>query len=179
MKSGTILMIGVLLGLCTPAAAMGQHATNRTASLATGVAYHDVRGEGYMPTIAGRIDQRALGNWLLFEVGATYTPLLTELPLDRTHLLGLDAQVQAQLPLRVVQPYVGIGGGAMIYLTNPDEDGRVAPLSTVSTGVRIPVSPRWARRGDARLQLWERARETNDAFVHGAAGVSLGASRRF
>lgn len=176
----SVLTLGsVLLGYVSPAVAGAQQLPLRSASVTTGVAYFDSRGEGYSPTLALRVDQSFARAWLVAEGGVAYMPLRTPFAADRTNLMALDAQLQLQLPFSRVRPYVGIGGGAMMYLSNPDSDGRVTQLATVSAGVRVPVRAGWSFRGDTRLALWERARQTNDAFTHGAAGVALGVARDF
>jgi hypothetical protein len=176
IRSVALLAVTTLVA-SSPADA--QRRPTRSLSLVSGIAYFDIRGEGYTPTLAAHVDHGWAGDWVVFEAGVGYTPLLTTFAVDRTHLLALEGQVQLQVPRWRIRPYVGIGAGAMLYMTNPDSDGRVAELASVSTGVRVPLTPKWGLRADARLQLWERARGTNDAYVHGAAGLSLGMARLF
>lgn len=178
MKVSSYTILALIAALMSDAAG-AQQVSSRSASLAGGFTYYDIRGEGYVPTLALRVDQSIAADWLVLEGGATYIPLLTELAVDRTHLVGFEGQVQLQLPTWSVRPYVGVGGGTMVYLTNPDADGTFAQLASISAGVRVAVRQRWMIRGDARLHLWERARSYNDPFVHGAAGINLGLSRMF
>jgi hypothetical protein len=137
------------------------------AGLSFGIVQFDLSGTGSTAIFGARLD-RDLQRWLVAEAAVGFFEPYEQFG-GRSRYTIPEAQLQAQLPLGSVRPYLGIGGGAVFG------SGRGSTV-TVSgaTGVRVAIP---ATHVDGRAEL--RVRGIGPSFGASTAEWILGAAYRF
>jgi len=157
--------------LCTTAAGAQQAPVRATtASIVGGVSQWDLSGTGTSPFVGVRID-RELNGVFLGEAGVTAMRPAEQFG-ERVTCLFPEVQLQAQLPFRVVRPYLGVGGGYGIASSRGEHstDGTVAGAG----GVRILVP-----NSSTTLRAELRVRGVGTGFTGATAEWTLGVGHRF
>lgn len=138
---------------------------DRDITLAVGVLDYD-RGTDDLAPMASLRAEWGLRRWVRSELAFSYA--LADVPRPdlgvgetaRAQLAGASLGVKAELPTRVIRPYVGIAAGLFGRFDSDDGDEFVRPSLSVPAGVRI-------RLGSASLRL-----ETRWRFDEHRDGVS-------
>jgi hypothetical protein len=169
LAAGATLVFGT-----APLAAQG--APDRTMSVSAGAMAFDASGTGNAPTFALRVDRTLAGRWLVGEAGLGYAPINEQFRTSPTRLGIAEFQVQFQAPLPLVQPYAGVGIGAVAYLTNAGGRGRAAGAVSAAAGLRADLTRRVGLRAEGRLRYWDY---NSPGFVNGSGEVTGGLSYRF
>jgi len=157
--------------LCATAAGAQQApARATTASIIGGVSQWDLSGTGTSPFLGARID-RELNSVFLGEAGVTAMRPAEQFG-ERVTYLFPEVQLQAQLPFRVVRPYLGVGGGYGIASSRGEHssEGTVAGAG----GVRILVP-----NSSTTLRAELRVRGVGTGFTGSTAEWTLGVGHRF
>ena len=127
----------------------------------------------------------ALRDHLVTEAGLGYVS--AEYRTSEISYALVDVELQAQLPLGRVRPYMGVGVGRLIFLNEspyfpsdgpapPDEIGDETTLAA-SVGARVGVSGPFHVRLGARFRV--QTGSGPDLFSSEAGEVTLGAGYRF
>ena len=132
-----------------------------------------------LPMVALRTDWR-LRRWLRSELGVSYAIGSTDrlengtvLPDSRTlQLASGTVGLRAELPTRVLKPYVGIAAG-LVFRDEEDGDQYVRTTMAFPTGVRIVLSPRVSLRGEARFRFDQRRSGSEGVRVEQTGGLSV------
>lgn len=155
--------------------ASAQQAT-RSVSLSRGSMEFDASGVGTADVFALRADRKVAGNWLLGELGLAYSSIREDSRSDDTKLGVAELQLQAQAPLRYVQPYIGAGLGTLSYLTNSQGRGSLTEAVSAGAGVRVDVWRNFGLRADGRVRYWDW---NGEGFVNSSAEITAGLGYRF
>jgi len=123
-------------------------------SLGYGVFDFDLSGTGQSRMWAARVE-RPLSRYVIAEGGVVYARPYQQFG-DTTHFWIGELQVQAQLPTRVVAPYVGVGGGiAWDVRRQPSgtEQRRVTdPTFSAAVGARAWFTKIFGARAELRVR---------------------------
>jgi hypothetical protein len=176
---GTLLALGTLV--LSPArgaaqrdgsdTAASRHAHTTTVSLIAGATQFDLSGTGTTAIVGARGDVE-LNRWFLGELGfSAIRP--TEQFRSRSTYVFPEVQLQAQLPLTIVRPYVGGGIGFTTAFAR-GAGSATTRTATLASGLRV-LLPR--TRTTARAEL--RVRGIGDKFTGATADWTFGLGRRF
>lgn len=133
-----------------------------------------------LPMAALRTDWR-LRRWLWSEVGVSYAVGSTSRPEESaviapnsTSLMIGSATVglRAELPSRVVRPYIGVAGG-LTYRDEEDGARYVRTMMAFPTGVRFALSDRVSLRAEARWRFDQRRSGGEGVRVEQTGGLSV------
>lgn len=168
-----------LVALLAAPAAVAQ-APSRTVWIASGPVEHDAVYTR-AAAVGARVDARLL-RFVLAEVGVFYAPLGQASP-RATSLLLPDAQVQFEIPLGAVRPYVGAGVGAHVALASTarcvsvgEESPEVAcrPDDRFNAALAVELGARMDLGGRLRARLGGRVLKA-ETFGDGGNVLSLAA----
>ena len=169
--------LAAFLAVGVPAAARAQGGTEPAAarrpavSVSAGAFQYDLSGTGTAPMLAVRAEY-PLARYALVEGGLTAAR--PEQQFGRTStFLAPEAQLQAQLPLGRVAPYIGVGAGAA-FDSRGDAFGGTRSDLTVSGagGLRAQLTEQVGVRAELRV------RGIGTGFTGSAAEWTLGAAWR-
>jgi hypothetical protein len=148
-------------------------------SASVGAMQFDASGTGTAPVIGLRAAVPLIGSWLLAEGNLSYASLNEQFSDVGTRIGVAEAQLQFQLPLARVRPYLGVGAGWFHYFNN-------APVSSTSqtysaaAGLRVGLSPRFTARAELRLRGWNPYGDSpNSGFGASAAEWTGGLAYTF
>lgn len=141
-------------------------------SVAAGVSQFDASGTGTAPLMAARVSGQLLSSWLLGDLSFSYAPLDEQFSTESTRTGVFEGQLQAQLPLARLQPYIGVGGGWLHYFNNDAGRGATAPTISGAVGLRAPLTSALVVRGEMRLRSWDSGQ--NSGFHDSAAEFTAG-----
>lgn len=185
--SRTVLGLALALSAAAPAAARAQDPAGiptprRSVSLMAGGFGSDVNESATFGIAAARADWR-LSRFILAEVGLSYargevevanhTAATPTYSMERTGLGTATAGVQAQLPLPLVQPYVGIATGLYLRLDPPGGHRFLSTTTEFPVGVRVPLTRRLGARGEVRLRYDQRQFEGQELGAEITGGLTL------
>lgn len=161
----------VALGLASacPVFAQASNDTRPSFSLNAGASQFDLSGTGVAPIAAARVDL-PLNRVLIAEGGVSFMRTSEQFNQHVSYLVP-EAQLQAQLPLGRVHPYIGAGVG---YLS-----GINAPAWVSDATFSASVGTRFALTSVVGLQAELRVRGVSTDFTGGAAEWTGGMSWRF
>jgi hypothetical protein len=158
MRFTRLAILAAIGAAAMPGAATAQvlpGASRYAVSFSYGIFDYDLSGTGKSRMIAARVE-RPLSKYVLGEVGIAYShPLLRSG--EKTHYFIPELQVQAQLPLMVIAPYLGLGGGVAwdtrdrqrsVQDTRPTWD----PTISVSAGTRAWLTSIFGARAELRIR---------------------------
>lgn len=111
------------------------------------------------------------------EVGVAYTPIQEQFELQSTKIAIVEPMLQVQPPFRVLQPYAGVGVGALAYLTQAGGRGPVNATYVTSAGARVRLSERVRLVAEGRLRGWDRS--ASGGLINSSGEVTLGVMRAF
>jgi hypothetical protein len=156
------------------------HDAHRQMTLAVGVLRHDGVSDDNFAMAALRTDWR-LAHWLRSELSVSYALAEVEAPAGSgeddmdSHLLNATVGLNAELPVPVIRPYVGIAGGLFGRFDSEGGEDFVRPSVAVPVGVRIPLTSRLGLRGEVRWRF-DQQEGGGDAAVNReqTIGVSFG-----
>lgn len=166
---GSVLLTAVSVGAQENGTAPAE-SHNKTISLIAGASQFDLSGTGTTALIGARADMD-LNRWLVGEAGFSAMRPLEQSGQRTTYILP-EVQIQAQLPLGAVRPYIGVGPGfAFVQRSGGSETtGTVAAagglrmlLPGISTALRAEL----------------RVRGVGSSFSGSMAEWTLGVGRRF
>jgi len=172
----TIPLLAALLGVATMLPA--QQAPTRSVTLAAGPMSFDASGTGTATVVALSAVQTMPWRWVALEAQAAYAGLDEQSGGAATRTGILEGQAQLQWPNGRVQPYLGLGGGLVRYLTNANGRRAIEPAVVGAIGMRAALTDAWGVRLDARVRGWQFAGAT-DWAVNSSTELTLGLSRRF
>jgi hypothetical protein len=134
-----------------PAAGTAQSVSRQSPalSISAGIFHYDLSGVATTPMVALRADF-PLGRVMLLEGGFGVARPEATSSGARSTMLTPEAQLQFQLPLRRVQPYLGVGGGAAIAARAGDVESSVT--ASAAGGVRAWLTPRTGVRAELRVR---------------------------
>lgn len=169
-----LLVLGSSVALA-PRAALAQDAVAElplrhryAAGLVAGASQFDLSGTGTAGIIGARLEAEAQ-RWLVAEAALGFFRPEEQFG-DRARYTVPEAQLQVQVPLRMLRPYVGAGGGWVLASGGRGTRG----TASGAAGVRLGA-PR--TRLDARGEL--RVRGIGRGFSGSTAEWTLGAAYRF
>jgi hypothetical protein len=131
-------------------------------SLSYGVFDYDLSGVGDVRMLAARLE-RPFTKYVIAEAGMLYARPLVQSG-KKTHFLVPEFQVQAQLPLPLISPYIGLGGGVAVDLgrdqdpvTSPPQPAqrrrrRSDPTASISGGLRTWFNRAVGARAELRVR---------------------------
>lgn len=148
-------------------------------SASVGVMQFDASGTGTAPVIALRAGVPMLGSWLLGEGSFSYASLNEQFSSAGTRIGVAEGQMQFQLPLARIRPYLGVGAGWLHYFNNAA--GRATPPTfSAAAGLRVKLSPRFTTRAELRLRGWNpSSQSTGSGFGASAAEWTGGLAYTF
>jgi len=114
----------------------------------------DANGTGWAPVIAVEGLRPVIGEWLAGGVRASYAAIHEQFETGRTQVGIVEAQVQAQLALGVVRPYLGIGVGGMAFLSRAGTREAINGVASLAGGVRSAASRRLGVGLEGRIRQW-------------------------
>ena len=167
------------------AAPLAAQPLSPTVWLEAGSSTFDLSGTGTAGVLGARADLE-FGRYLVAEAGLGY--FRAEETFSDVSYAQTDVELQVQLPLGRVRPYLGVGVGQLVVLGEtqrplPDgiisasPDGSNAALLTASVGARVGLQgPVYARLG-ARFR--GAIGDGPDVFGSTLGEVTLGAGYRF
>ena len=139
-----------------------------TAGLAVGAAQFDLSGTGTTPFARAHLDVRmAAPSWLLLQGAVGVLRPEEQSGVKRRHLIP-EAQLQAEMSVWNVRPYLGVGGGWVV-----PSGGRTTGTASGAGGVRFDLGTRLD--GSAEL----RVRGIGRGFSGSIAEWTVGAAYRF
>lgn len=132
-----------------------------------------------LPMAALRTDWR-LRRWLRSELGVSYAigsidrlENGTVPPDSRTLQLATGTVgLRAELPTRVIKPYVGVAAG-LVFRNEEDGDQYVRTTMAFPAGVRLVLSPRVSLRAEARWRFDQRRSGSEGVRVEQTGGLSV------
>ena len=149
-------------------------------SVSVGVMQFDASGTGTAPVIALRAAVPFVGSWLLGEGNLSYASLDEQFSNVGTRVGVAEGQVQFQLPLARVRPYLGAGAGWLHYFNNAVGRAATSPTYSAAAGLRVGLSPRFAARAELRLRGWDyHSDQTGSNFGGSAAEWTAGLAYTF
>jgi len=188
IRSRTVLRAAALAALlaAAPAAAFaqapGDPAPRRAVSLMLGGLGTDVSEGRTFGIAAARADWR-LSRWLLAETGLSYARGEVELAnhgtgtptysMEPTALGTATVGVQAQLPLPLAQPYVGIATGLYLRLDRPGGHRFLSTTHEFPAGVRVPLTDRLGARAEVRLRYDQQQFQGQELGAETTVGLTL------
>jgi hypothetical protein len=122
-------------------------------SASVGAMQFDASGTGTAPVIALRAAVPLVGSWLLGEGNFSYASLDEQFSDVGTRIGVAEGQLQFQLPLGRVRPYLGAGAGWFHYFNNAPPRA-TSPTYSAAAGLRVGLSRRFAARAELRLRAW-------------------------
>jgi len=147
-RRAAALAIAAAFVLPTAALAQNAGAGGRALSISAGAFQYDLSGTGTTPMVAFRADF-ALNRALLLEGGFGLARPGQDFG-GRATIVTPEAQLQLQLPLGRVLPYVGVGGGAALGGGAGDFDAAVT--ASAAGGVRTWLTERAGLRAELRVR---------------------------
>jgi len=161
IRSSVTRLAGSLACLAFAAAA-GLHAQNGpTLSLSGGPSEYDLSGTGVSGVVSGRLDVH-LSRFLVIEPGLTVFHYTPQQPIFSSGggtvtstLLMPEVSIQAQLPLRVFRPFLGVGVGRASE-TGYGSTSAFTLHAVGGTRIQFRDSP-WGVRAEVRVRtvdLW-------------------------
>ena len=138
-----------------------------TLGVSAGVATYDLSGTGNTRVYSAWLGTPIAGSrYVSTELGVATFNYRTQGNTRRTHWLP-EAMLQAELPLRRIQPYLGAGLGASLTSGS-------SAVATVSgaLGARALFGTNWIGRGELRVRVI-------DPWVGTTADWTIGIGRRF
>ena len=108
----------LLLFLACVSNSLSAQIARHEVSVAAGVSQFDAAGTGTAPLLAARVSGQLMSTWLLGDLSFSYAPLDEQFSTQSTRTGVFEGQVQAQLPLTRLRPYIGVGGGGG-FTTSP------------------------------------------------------------
>jgi hypothetical protein len=149
-------------------------------SAAVGAMQYDASGTGAVPMIALRGAVPLVRSWLVGEANFTFASLREQSSAIGTRAGVAEGQLQFQLPLPRVRPYLGVGAGWFHYFNNAVRRAETSPTYSAAAGLRVELSPRFGATAELRLRGWDYQREpTGSNFGSSAAEWTAGWVYRF
>lgn len=164
-----LLLFGLLLPIARGAAQSAEPASRDLfVSLLGGASQFDLSGTGTDPMVSVRVETAARP-WLVLE-GAVSTFRPQEQFAQRRRYVLPEAQVQLQVPARIVRPYLGLGLGSMIA---SEGSARVRVTTPVAAGLRVVLPGRDVHlRGELRVR--PVGREFSGVTADWLGGIGIG-----
>ena len=148
-------------------------------SVAAGAMQFDASGTGTAPVIALRAAVPLVGSWLLGEGNFSYASLDEQFSNAGTRIGVAEGQLQFQLPLARVRPYLGVGAGWLHYFNNAPARA-TSPTYSAAAGLRVGLSPRLTARAELRLRGWNPySQSAGSGFGNNAAEWTGGLAYTF
>ena len=126
--------------------ASAQARVHNAIGLSGGVAQFDMSGTGTAPFGALRLEHE-LTSWLVADGALGVLRPDEQLSQRRVYLVP-EAQLQVQLPLGIVRPYLGAGIGMLKSVSGPARD---YAIFSGATGARVALSNAVDVRGELRV----------------------------
>jgi hypothetical protein len=161
---GIMAAAAALVGAPVTAAAQS---AGPSLSVTGGMTEYDLSGVGKTAMVGVRAQLPVTGS-LLVEPGLGYMNYDSQ-GLSRTSLWFPEVQLQAELPLRAVRPYLGLGAGAALVSTAAQRQTELT-FSTAA-GVRVALGGGWGVGGELRVRAV-------DPWTATTADFGLSISRR-
>lgn len=170
-SSRSALFLALALVGTTVAGAQQSPTRATTVSVVGGVSQWDLSGSGTSPVLGARID-RELNSVFLGEAGFTVMRSTEQFEPTTTYVFP-EVQLQAQLPLGVVRPYLGAGLG---FGTGSASGAYAGTTRTIAGtgGVRILIP-----KASTTIRAELRVRGVGDEFTGAMAEWTLGFGHRF
>jgi hypothetical protein len=140
-------------------------------SASVGAMQFDAGGTGTAPVIALRAAVPLVGSWLLGEGNFSYASLDEQFSDVGTRVGVAEGQLQFQLPLGRVRPYLGAGGGWFHYFNNATARA-TSPTYSGAAGLRVGLSPRFTARAELRLRAWFPYASGNNSAAEWTGGLA-------
>lgn len=132
--------------------------------------------EGVGPLGSLKISRRLFGRILVADASFGYARFRQTVDWTagtrRTSIVTGDLQLQAQLPLRLFQPYGGLGLGQLSFLANKPAAHSSSESQTASLGVRVPTWRSTVVRAEMRARTWRDPLDIG--FYRSAKEFSIG-----
>lgn len=139
-------------------------------SAVVGAMQFDASGTGTAPVIALRAAVPLVGSWFLGEANLSYASLDEQFSAVGTRIGVAEGQMQFQLPLARIRPYLGVGAGWLHYFNNAAGRASTSPTYSAAAGLRVGLSSRIAARAELRLRGWDyHSYQTGSGF--GSSGA--------
>ena len=113
-------------------------------------------------------------SWLLGEGNFSYASLDEQFSAVGTRIGVAEGQLQFQLPLARVRPYVGAGAGWLHYFNNAVGRAATSPTYSAAAGLRVGLSPRFTARAELRLRGWNPYNDSPSSGFGASAGEWTG-----
>jgi len=178
--SKTVLFIMFVLSVPL-ATSNGQTVREPAFSVAAGPYWFDMSGTGRNEFVAVSVDWPLANRWLL--VGGSLTlanpkegaAQITGGP--RTFVSFVEAQMQLQYPNTKLHPYLGLGVGPAIYLTQRRSRGIESSVSGL-VGLRMDVSQRIALSLAGRVRCFDQIDDHGCSASAGQVEIGMSIRRR-
>jgi hypothetical protein len=148
-------------------------------SAGVGAMQFDGSGTDVASIAALRAAVPLVGSWLLGDASFSLASP-NETFNDMRVRMGLsEAQLQLQLPLAGVRPYVGVGAGWIHYFKNAAAGSSTFPTRSAAAGLRIDFARHFGARAEGRLREWKGQRPGTGSTSGGSAEWTLGGTYTF
>ena len=144
-------------------------------SVAVGAMQYNAAATGAVPMIALRAGLPLGTSWLLGEGNLTFASLREPGLAIGTRASVAEGQLQVQLPLYRVRPYLGVGAGWFHYFNSSVRRAETSPTYSAAAGLRVGLSPRFGASAELRLRGWDLHQgEAGPLFLRSAAEWTAG-----
>lgn len=144
-------------------------------SVAVGQMQYSESSTGAVPMIALRGAVPLVSSWLLGEANFTFASLREPSLIIGTQAGVAEGQLQVQLPLARVRPYLGVGAGWIHYFDNGLRRAETARTVSAAAGLRVGFSRRFGATTELRLRGWNyHSDPTGSHFGNFAADWTAG-----
>jgi hypothetical protein len=119
-----------------------------------GAMQFDASGTGTVPMVGVRGTLPLVGSWMLGEANFSFASLDEQFNELGTRVGVAEGQLQFQLPLARVRPYVGLGAGWLHYFSNAAGRAPTTPTFSGAAGLRLGLSHGLGAQGELRIRGW-------------------------
>lgn len=130
-------------------------------------------------TAALRAAVPLVSSWLVGDASFSFASPYEQFNNMRARIGVTEAQMQLQLPLGSVRPYLGAGAGWIHYFNNAAASSTTFPTRTVATGLRVIVARHFGVRAEMRLRNWKGQRPGTGSTTGGSAEWTAGGTYIF
>ena len=169
IPSSRPLLLCLSLFLLISAIPLRAQNTGAEISAGLGAMQFDASGTGTVPVIALRGAVPLVGSWMLGEANLSFASLDEQFSELGTRVGVAEGQLQFQLPLARVRPYLGVGAGWLHYFNNAGTRATTTPTFSGAAGLRFKLTPRFGARAELRLRGWDWHTGPNDSSFGGSA----------
>lgn len=148
-------------------------------SAAVGGMQFDGSGTDRASIFALRAAVPLVSSWLLGDASFSFASPNETFNNMRAKIGVTEAQMQLQLPLGPVRPYLGAGAGWIHYFDNAAARSTTFPTRSAAAGLRVGFARHFGARAELRLRDWKGQRPGTGSTTGGSAEWTAGGTYIF